>query len=257
MGEEGKKSMKLRFKGESKKKSKRKSDQLASGDGTADSNSSDPEGWVPTETHDDLNGPVMILTPNSILTLQDSSPLQFTPLPDSESASTYSPASVAEVFVISRLPTVTPKYSIKSPHGKYLSSDKFGIVSCERDAVGPGEEWEVEFVEGGCLLKSFRDMYLSAHGTLVRADEEKVGEGAMFKVKCQAQNKKSIKRRKVVEDSGNVEAEALKKFQSWGGGKRVLSKEDQKELKKAQKKGTVNETLLDRREKLKADKFCK
>ena len=40
-------------------------------------------------------------------------------------------------------------------------------------------------------------------------------------------------------------------------GKVRLSQLDVKELKRAKKDGSLHETLLDRREKMKADKFCK
>lgn len=48
-----------------------------------------------------------------------------------------------------------------------------------------------------------------------------------------------------------------KKYQSWGGGKLYESSEDRRELKKAKAEGRLAETLLDRREKMKADRYCK
>lgn len=48
-----------------------------------------------------------------------------------------------------------------------------------------------------------------------------------------------------------------KKFQSWGGGKIFETKEDKRELKRARTEGRLAETLLDRREKVKADRYCK
>lgn len=48
-----------------------------------------------------------------------------------------------------------------------------------------------------------------------------------------------------------------KKFQSWNGGKVIRTKEDRRELKRAKTDGRLAEALLDRREKVKADRYCK
>lgn len=48
-----------------------------------------------------------------------------------------------------------------------------------------------------------------------------------------------------------------KKYQSWGGGKLLSTKEDKRDLKKARTEGRLAEALLDRREKVKADRYCK
>lgn len=48
-----------------------------------------------------------------------------------------------------------------------------------------------------------------------------------------------------------------KKFQSWGAGRLKVTNEDLRDLKLAKKSGTLAEAMLDRREKLKADRYCK
>jgi len=45
-------------------------------------------------------------------------------------------------------------------------------------------------------------------------------------------------------------------FQTWGAGRIVVSHEDKKELKQARKEGRLAEAMLDRRSKLKSDRFC-
>jgi protein FRG1 len=57
--------------------------------------------------------------------------------------------------------------------------------------------------------------------------------------------------------SKEIELNNVKRFQSWSDGRVRVTNEDTRELKKAKKEGKFSEAMLDRREKLKSDKFCK
>jgi protein FRG1 len=48
-----------------------------------------------------------------------------------------------------------------------------------------------------------------------------------------------------------------KKYQSWNGGKVQHTYADKRDLKRARTDGRLAEALLDRREKMKADRYCK
>jgi len=48
-----------------------------------------------------------------------------------------------------------------------------------------------------------------------------------------------------------------KRYQSWGNGRLVMPNQDLHDLRKAKKSGKMHEAMLDRREKLKSDSYCK
>ncbi|CAG0925775.1 unnamed protein product, partial [Notodromas monacha] len=63
-----------------------------------------------------------------------------------------------------------------------------------------------------------------------------------------------------VEERGSlvdVEVNYIKKFQKFQDKKMRINPEDRSNLKKALKTGELHEALLDRREKMKADRYCK
>lgn len=59
------------------------------------------------------------------------------------------------------------------------------------------------------------------------------------------------------DDLRNVELNYVKKFQKFQDKKIKLSSEDAAELTEAKESGVLHGKLLDRREKMKADRYCK
>lgn len=55
----------------------------------------------------------------------------------------------------------------------------------------------------------------------------------------------------------NHEVSFVKKFQSFQDRNLRLSEEDTRKLKNARMQGTLHEEMLNRREKMKADRYCK
>ncbi|KAI9341920.1 FRG1-like family-domain-containing protein [Obelidium mucronatum] len=288
------KSMRLSFKGDKPKK-KRK----ASGDRDGSGNLDDPsaaEGWANAEAIEHFMGPIMLISvassaPSCIVSNEKNFSLALQSLGSVDNLDSIEPIHVGQVFLAARLPTGENRISIKSAFDRYLSCDKFGVVTGDKEAVGPYEEWEVVKREDGyCLQSVVKNCYLSSEpdgieeedveeetkkkaasgrsgygigggricGT-IRADSESVGFKEVFKIRCQAQNKVNAhkKKKKEMEDlnAAEVDGDQLKKFQSYG--RVAMTEKEGKLLKRAQKQGNLNETLLERREKIKADRYCK
>ncbi|KAL1915756.1 uncharacterized protein VTP21DRAFT_6515 [Calcarisporiella thermophila] len=252
---------KLSFKGDSKKKKKKRKDL----DEVEQKETPESlEGWIPVESLDDLTGPIFILfkaehAPVCIHTVEDSTSLHLSPL--SVSLSDAEPTDVQQVFLAQRL--MSGEYAFKTSDGKYLSCDKFGELSVGSTAVGPLESWAPVVKEAGIAFQTPYQKFLSVDevaggGLRLRGDAETIGFCELFQVKFQARNKRRAKKEaKEIVNEEELEVEQIKRFHAWGGGKIVTSKEDTRELKRAKKEGKLSEAMLDRRVKLKSDKFCK
>ncbi|KAI9204456.1 FRG1-like family-domain-containing protein [Polychytrium aggregatum] len=259
----------LSFKGEEPKKKKKSKKERSHPDGESARPLKDDdipsEGWLAVDALDDFGGPTMICTPDPLLVLtssETSDKAVFKAYPASIPLQELEPADVAQVQVAVKLPN-SDRYSIKSAFEKYLTVDKFGVVTFGSSAVGPTEEWEVIVKDDGVAFKSRFDRYLTLdQETLaLRADSESLGFRETFQVRGQAQYRRQHRKKRksdAVVDVEHLERDHLKKYQSWGGGRVAAgSSGSSSELKHAQKAGNLNEALLDRRVKIKSDKFCK
>ncbi|XP_067890582.1 protein FRG1 isoform X2 [Heterodontus francisci] len=118
------------------------------------------------------------------------------------------------------------RIALKSGYGKYMGINSDGVVTGRSDAIGSREQWEPVFQD----IRSCADIVIKEKDELLD------------------------------EDKGNVkqcEINYVKKFQSFQDRKLRVNVEDSKMLKKARQEGTFHEALLDRRSKMKADRYCK
>ena len=98
--------------------------------------------------------------------------------------------------------TIQPNVVVfKSAYGKYLTADKFGLVSATAEAIGPQQEWTPILRDEGLALQSKYEKFLKFEDdrNTVRADSESAGFCEIYSVRCQAarraeQRKKAVQR---------------------------------------------------------------
>jgi protein FRG1 len=199
-------STKLKFKGEKVKK-KRKRD-IGDDEPTGKrkkADEKDPETWVLPESVAELRGPTFIIhasdpSPISINFNSTTNRISLQPLdkdkpsdgPESPKLLDRTPTDVSQVWVTTRVagsPTINLRTG--TGEGKFLSCDAHGLVSADRDARGPQEEWTpVVLPDGMVAFMNVYEKYLSvdevAGGNLtLRSDSEEVGFAERFWVKIQ------------------------------------------------------------------------
>eukprot|EP00095_Tigriopus_kingsejongensis_P001700 maker-scaffold1305_size49401-snap-gene-0.19 protein:Tk01700 transcript:maker-scaffold1305_size49401-snap-gene-0.19-mRNA-1 annotation:"frg1-like protein" len=155
------------------------------------------------------------------------------------------------------------KVAFKSGYDKYLRVDsKDQIVRGISDAVGAMEQWEPVFQESQMALMGANNRFLALNedDESIVCDRSKAGDHEMVVVRSNAIRDED----KIVfipdEERGNVgqiELNYVKKFQKFQDHKIKINKNDRRELMEAKTDGSLHETLLDRRAKMKADRYCK
>ncbi|KAG1832090.1 FRG1-like family-domain-containing protein [Suillus variegatus] len=272
-------STQLKFKGDKIKK-KRKREHHDEGSASKRVEDEDPETWVLPENAAEIRGPTFIIHPSDpspisvnfdstrnkiVLSSLDKDSTSDT---DTPSLLDRIPTEVAQVWVTTRVAgSATINLRTGTGEGKFLSCDKHGIVSAFREARGPEEEWTpVILPDGMVAFMNVYENYLSvdevAGGSLqLRGDSEEVGFRERFWLKIQSKYKKEAHEEKKKREAGSEltvidETSTNHMHQAWGAGRSVVSQEDKRELKRARKEGRLAEALLDRRAKLKSDRFC-
>jgi protein FRG1 len=178
----------------------------------------------------DLGGPLFLTfasDPPSCLTIDDKSKVNMSTLlqPTSSQDSddddsdrkptaggpvnfdTAEPTAVHQVLVATMIPD-SDRLTLKAFNGKYLSSDKFGIVTAHTEAIGMQEEWtaiiKADEEEGGIAFQNHYGKFLSVDevaaetgkgtGIQIRADSDTIGFCEIFRAKIQARFRKKAKK---------------------------------------------------------------
>ena len=270
-------SSKLKFKGDkTKKKRKRDDGDERTGSSRRKVDDKDPETWVLPENVNEIRGPTFIFHPS------DPSPISvnfnsttnriYLHTLDKEKSDDgaepvelldRTPMDVSQVWVTTRIAgSETINLRTGTGEGKFLSCDAHGLVSSDRDARGPQEEWTpVVLPDGMVAFMNIYEKYLgvdeAAGGTLqLRGDSEEVGFSERFWVKIQHKYKMEAyeeDRKKKDGETGPPKIdEASSKlvnhnlvfsvplltlvshiYQAWGAGRSIVSAEDKKEVRGA------------------------
>src|SRR5437868_6843480 len=101
---------------------------------------------------------------------------------EGENLNTAEPAEDKQVWVATKIHG-TERYSLKSHHGKYLSCDKFGVLSATKEAISHEEGFAaIKTNVGSCwAFQTARDKYIGiddpkSGGTVeIRGDAEEMG----------------------------------------------------------------------------------
>lgn len=120
----------------------------------------------------------------------------------------------------------------------------------------------LHFQDGKLALLASNDCFMSADisDDSIVAKNKKAGESEFLKIRTSLITEKDPDADVPVEERGNltqVEENFVRKFQKFQDKKLKICKEDKNALKKAKDDGNFHEALLDRRSKMKADRYCK
>lgn len=153
------------------------------------------------------------------------------------------------------------KVAFKSGYDKYLSVDMERRVVGRSEAIGTREQFEPVFQEGKMALNGCNSCFVSCDddGDIV-CRSATAGEEEMIKIRSSASRGDDPREKIPKEERGSIkEAEVnyVKKFQSFQDRRLRVNEGEVSDLKDARRVGKLHEKLLDRREKMKADRYCK
>jgi protein FRG1 len=126
------------------------------------------------------------------------------------------------------------------------------------------EQFEPVFENENLALSASNDKFIrfNEEGDLVAMDD-RATEGNFIQIRSNAKriHEKDQRQKDLpVEEQGSLletEVNYVKKFQKFQDKKLRIHQGDVKELVEAKNSGALHEALLDRREKMKADRYCK
>jgi protein FRG1 len=105
----------------------------------------DDSSWVTADLPTDISGPVIVVLPTeppSCLSCDAQGKVFSIAVENTvnNDPSTSEPHDVRQVWVANRV-AGTESFAFKGHHGRYLGCDKFGILSANREAISPEEQF--------------------------------------------------------------------------------------------------------------------
>jgi len=251
---------KLKLKGEKTKKKhkskKRKHRDLDEGPSKKSTDTADHGGWWMTKGLHEITGSVAIQIGESPMYVRAEDNGLFMVGPPHDEGDGPSPEEI-----ITALPAGDGHLAFKSGYNKYLGVDGNGVVSGRADAIGPREMWTPVFQDGKCALSAANECFLGVDDDdNIVATSDKAGPGQMVIIRSSAIRECDKPKELPTEEQGkiyDVEMNYIKKFQKFQDKRTLVNTEDRGDLRKARTDGALHEALLDRRAKMKADRYCK
>ncbi|RDW87723.1 actin-crosslinking protein [Coleophoma crateriformis] len=224
------------------------------------------DSWVTAEAATDVVGPIVFVLPSDPPTCIacDTNGQVFTSalenVIDGDPA-TAEPHDVRQVWVANRV-AGTETFSFKGHHGRYLSCDKYGILSASTEAVSPLESFlTIPTVDtpGTFQIQTPRDTFLTIKPTTsskanalpeIRGDADAITFNTTLRIRMQARFKPKLKASKEEKAKEKISRKELEEAVG-----RRLDDDEVRKLKKARREGDYHEALLLIKVKTKHDKY--
>ncbi|XP_050297504.1 protein FRG1 [Anthonomus grandis grandis] len=248
---------KLRLKGEKSKSKKRKhkSKHQSEEKPQIDSDSIKHGNWWKISKIEDITGAVAIEFGSHVYVKALDNGLFTLGAPHNEGEGPSPEEILTGVYISER------KVAFKSGYDKYLRVDKSGIVTGRSDAIGPMEQWELVLEDGKMALLGWNECFVSADDEdSIIAKSKRAGSEQFLTIRSHTFKEVNNLKDVPEEEQANlkqIEINYVKKFQKFQDKRLRLCSEAKKDLKKAKQDGYLHEALLDRRSKMKADRYCK
>ncbi|KAF3038000.1 hypothetical protein E8E12_008512 [Didymella heteroderae] len=221
------------------------------------------DSWVSADAPSDITGPVVIVLPTEKATCLACDAVgkvfasELENIVDGD-AGTAEPHDVRQVFVANRI-AGTEDFNLKGHHGRYLSCDKYGILSANATAISPEERFLIIAIPdnpGAFALQTQREKYLSidessTSGPEVRGDAEDITFNTTFRIRMQARFKP---RNKATKEEKAHQKISKKELEDIIG--RKLNDDEVKKLRKARRENDFHEVAMDMRSKSSHDKYA-
>lgn len=245
---------KLKFKGEKKKRKRKREDASAGAAWVEDPTARHRVWWVSRDMMD-VKGSVVI---ESVPSTQYAFACEDTSVTLGEVREQSEGPNNAEIFTA--LPgSAADKISLKTGYDKLLSVSVDGSIHGTAEAIGVREEFTVLFEEGFQVLKGCNGRYVSFEGGALTATSEVIKEEHKILIRTRGDKERKVLTLAEKEKLGSVheyETNYVKMFQKFQDKKLKICQDGSKNLKEARKKGNFHEEMLDRREKMKSDRYC-
>jgi len=279
----------LHFKGDKKVKKKKRTAEpydvddapsKALATSAAAEGTEDDDSWVSAEVPSDISGPIVIVLPTetpSCLACDANGKVFASALENMVDGDlgTAEPHDVRQVFVANRV-AGTEGLGLKGHHGRYgileaapspvlivlcryLSCDRYGVLSANATAMSPEESFIVVPVPdnpSAFSLQTARDKFLSidessGSAAEVRGDVETITFNTTFRIRMQARFKPRLKASKEEKAHAKISKKELEDIIG-----RRLDDDEVRRLKKSRREGNFHETALDMKVKSSHDKYA-